>query len=74
MLFTLYQNNDEYFMFNSLTRQYWSLTKGQTRLKNRYRQLIKIIFSKFNLIFDDMYNDLALNFILDFPHPVLFVN
>lgn len=71
---TLYQKNDEYFMFNPLARQYWSLVEGQTRLKNRYRQLIEIVFPEFNLIFDDMYSDLALNFIHDFPHPALFVN
>lgn len=71
---TLYQKNDEYFMFNALARQYWSLIEGQTRLKNRYRQLIEIIFPEFNLIFDDMYSDLALNFIHDFPHPSLFSN
>ncbi len=67
---TLYQKNDEYFMFNPLARQYWSLIEGQTRLKNRYRQLIEIVFPEFNLIFDDMYSDLTLNFIHDFPHPV----
>ena len=71
---SLYQKNDEYFMFNPLARQYWSLVEGQTRLKNRYRQLIEIVFPEFNLIFDDMYSDLALNFIHDFPHPALFVN
>lgn len=71
---TLYQKNDDYFMFNPLARQYWSLVEGQTRLKNRYKQLIEIVFPEFNLIFDDMYSDLALNFIHDFPHPALFIN
>ena len=71
---TLYQKNDEYFIFNPLARQYWSLVEGQTRLKNRYRQLIEIVFPEFNLLFDDLYSDLALNFIHDFPHPVLFIN
>ena len=71
---TLYQKNDEYFMYNPLARQYWSLIEGQTRLKNRYRQLIEIVFPEFNLIFDDLYSDLALNFIHDFPHPALFIN
>ena len=70
----LYQKQDEYFMFNPLARQYWSLIEGQTRLKNRYKQLIEIVFPEFNLLFDDLYSDLALNFIHDFPHPVLFVN
>ena len=70
----LYQKKDEYFMFNPLARQYWSLIEGQTRLKNRYRQLIEIVFPEFNLIFDDLYSDLALNFIHDFPHPILFVD
>ena len=64
----------EYFMYNPLAHQYWSLVEGQTRLKNRYKQLIEIIFPEFNLIFNDLYDDLALNFIHDFPHPVLFVN
>ena len=69
-----YYKNDEYFMYNPLARQYWSLVEGQTRLKNRYKQLIEIVFPEFNLIFNDLYDDLALNFIHDFPHPVLFVN
>ena len=67
-----YYKNDEYFMYNPLARQYWSLIEGQTRLKNRYKQLIEIVFPEFNLIFDDLYSDLALNFIHDFPHPCLF--
>ena len=70
----LYQKQDEYFMFNPLARQYWSLVEGQTRLKNRYKQLIEIVFHEFNLLFNDLYSELALNFIHDFPHPVLFVN
>ncbi|MBQ8891263.1 MAG: IS110 family transposase [Bacilli bacterium] len=70
----LYQKNDQYFMFNPLARQYWSLIEGQTRLKNRYKQLIEIVFPEFNLIFNDLYSDLALSFIHDFPHPALFVN
>ena len=70
----LYQKQDEYFMFNPLARQYWSLVEGQTSLKNRYKQLIEIVFPEFNLLFNDLYSDLALNFIHDFPHPVLFVN
>lgn len=70
----LYQKQDEYFMFNPLARQYWSLIEGQTRLKNRYRQLIEIVFPEFNFVFNDLYSDLALNFIHDFPHPVLFTN
>src|SRR5574344_673617 len=71
---TLYQKDDEYFMYNPLARQYWSLVEGQTRLKNRYKQLIEIVFPEFNQIFDDLYSDLALNFIHDFPHPDLFIN
>ena len=63
----LYQKQDEYFMFNPLARQYWSLVEGQTRLKNRYKQLIEIVFPEFNLLFNDLYSDLALNFIHDFP-------
>jgi transposase len=69
-----YYKNDEYFMYNPLVRQYWSLVEGQTRLKNRYRQLIDIVFPEFSLIFNDLYSDLTLNFIHDFPHPSLFVN
>lgn len=69
-----YYKNDEYFMYNPLARQYWSLFEGQTRLKNRYKQLIEIVFPEFNLVFNDLYDDLDLNFIHDFPHPILFVN
>jgi hypothetical protein len=71
---TLYQKNDEYLLYNPLARQYWSLIEGQIRLKNRYKQLIEIVFPEFNLLFDDLYDDLALNFIHDFPHPELFIN
>ena len=70
----LYQKNDQYFNYNPIARQYWSLIEGQTRLKNRYKQLIEVVFPEFNLLFNDLYNDLALNFIHDFPHPDLFVN
>lgn len=70
----LYQKNDEYLIYGPLTRQYWSLIEGQTRLKNRYKQLIEVVFPEFNLIFNDLYSDLALNFIHDFPHPELFIN
>lgn len=66
--------NDEYFIYNPLARQYWSLVEGQTRLKNRYKQLIDTVFPEFSLIFNDLYDDLALNFIHDFPHPILFTN
>ena len=69
-----YQKQDEYFLYNPLAHQYWSLVEGQTRLKNRYKQLIEIVFPEFNLIFFDLYDDLALNFIHDFPHPCLFAN
>src|SRR5699024_3715785 len=69
-----YNKNDEYFMYNPLARQYWSLIEGQTRLKNRYKQLVEIVFPEFNLIFDDLYSDLALNFIHDFLHPSLFIH
>ena len=54
---SFYYKNDEYFMYNPPARQYWSLIEGQTRLKNRYKQLIEIIFPEFNLIFDDLYNE-----------------
>ena len=69
-----YYKNDEYFMYNPIARQYWSFVEGQTRLKNRYRQLIDIVFPEFNLVFNDLYSNLTLNFIHDFPHPSLFVN
>jgi transposase len=71
---TLYQKNDEYLVYNPLARQYWSLIEGQVRLKNRYKQLIEVVFPEFNQLFDDLYSDLALNFIHDFPHPDLFIN
>jgi transposase len=66
--------NDDYLKFNPLSRQYFSLTEALVRYKNRYKQLIQIIFPEFELIFQDLYSDLALNFIHDFPHPDLFVN
>lgn len=69
-----YHKYDKYFIYNPLARQYWSLLEGQTRLKNRYKQLIEVVFPEFTLIFNDLYSDLALNFIHDFPHPELFIN
>lgn len=69
---TFHYKNDFYLNHNPLARQYFSLVEGQTRLKNRYKQLIEIVFPEFNQIFDDLYSDLALNFIHDFPHPELF--
>jgi transposase len=45
-----YYKNDEYFIYNPLARQYRSLIEGQTRLKNRYKQLIEIVFPEFSLI------------------------
>src|SRR5574344_1341249 len=71
---TLYQKNDEYLLYEPLTRQYWSLIEGQTRLKNRYKQLIEVVFPEFSLIFNDLYDNLGLNVIHDFPHPELFIN
>ena len=70
----LYQKEDEYFKCNPIVRQYWSLLEGQTRLKNRYRQLIEIIFPEYIDIFPDLYSDIALKFIHEFPHPSLFLN
>ena len=70
---TLYQKNDEYFMFNPLARQYWSLIEGQTRLKNRYRQLIEIVFPEFNILINNLYSDIDFIFIHDFSHLALFV-
>ena len=69
-----YNKNDEYFMYNPLARESWPLIVGQARLKNIYKQLVEIVFPEFNLIFDDLYSDLALNFIHDFPHPSLFIH
>ena len=71
---SFYRKNDEYFIYNPIARQYWSLVEGQTRLKNRYRQLIDIIFPEFALIFNDLYSNQALNFIHNFPHPIYFLN
>ena len=71
---SFYRKNDEYFIYNPIARQYWSLIEGQTRLKNRYRQLIDIIFPVYALIFNDLYCEQALNFIHDFPHPIYYAN
>lgn len=71
---SFYRKNDEYFIYNPIARQYWSLIEGQTRLKNRYRQLIDIIFPEYALIFNDLYCEQALNFIHDFPHPIYYTN
>jgi len=71
---SFHHKNDEYFKYNPLARQYWSLTEGQVRLKNRYKQLIDVIFPEYSLLFDDLYSNLALDFIHDFPHPELFIH
>ena len=44
-----YYKNDEYFIYNPLASQYWSLIEGQIRLKNRYKQLIEIVFLNLTL-------------------------
>jgi transposase len=65
---------DEYFKYNPISRQYHSLVEGLVRYKNRYRQLIDIVFPEFQEVFNDLYSNLALSFIHDFPHPELFYN
>ena len=55
-----YYKNDEYFMYNPLARQYWSLVEGQTRLKNRYKQLIEIIFPEFKPFFNNRFSTTSL--------------
>lgn len=50
---SFHHKNDEYFKYNPLARQYLSLTEGQVRLKNRYKQLIDVIFPEYSLLFDD---------------------
>lgn len=71
---SFYYKNDEYFMYNPIARQYWSLTEGLTRLKNRYKQLIDIIFPEYALIFNNLYDKQALSFIHNFPHPIYYLN
>ena len=68
-----YYKNDEYFMYNPLARQYWSLLEGQTRLKNRYRQLIEIVFPEFTLIFDDLYERFSFKFYTRFSSSFVYL-
>jgi len=69
-----FEKVDEYITLNPLSRQYFSLDEGLVRLKNRYKQLIQVVFPEFEEVFEDeeIYNDIALNFIHDFPHPEYF--
>jgi Transposase and inactivated derivatives len=64
--------NDSYFCFNPIARQYFSILESLVKYKNRYRQLIDIVFPEFQEIFTNLYSDMALAFIHDFPHPELF--
>ena len=64
--------NDDYFKFNPISRQYYSLVESIVRYKNRYKQLIDIVFPEFHQIFSNLYSDMALKFIHEFPHPELF--
>lgn len=64
--------NDDYFKYNPISRQYYSLVESIVRYKNRYRQLIDIVFPEFHQIFPNLYSTVALDFIHEFPHPELF--
>lgn len=69
-----YDKVDEYLLLNPLSRQYFSLDEGLVRLKNRFKQQIQVVFPEFEKIFgrEHLYDDLALNFIHDNPHPKYF--
>ena len=45
---------------------------SKKRIYDNYLTLMDLLSN--DLIFDDLYSDLALNFIHDFPHPILFVD
>ena len=69
---TIRFKNDQYFQFNLLARQYHSLVESIVRYKNRYRQLIDVVFPEFATIFSNLYDPVALQFIKNYPHPALF--
>ena len=62
--------NDLYNNLNLLSRQYNNLTENIVRIKNRYIQLVNLVFPEMSLLFKDkeLYGKTALYLLKEFPH------
>lgn len=62
--------NDLYSNLNLLSRQYNNLVENMVRIKNRYIQLVDLVFPEMSLIFKnkELYGKTALYFLKAFPH------
>jgi len=62
--------DDLYNNLNLLSRQYNNLTENIVRLKNRYIQLVNLVFPEMSLLFKgkDLYGKTALFLLKEFPH------
>lgn len=62
--------NDFYNNLNLLSRQYNNLTENIVRIKNRYIQLVDLVFPEMSLLFKgkDLYSKTALSLLKEFPH------
>ncbi len=68
--------DDIYLNMNALSRQYHVLDELCVNLKNRYKNLVYLCFSEYELIFKKktIYSDLALSFIEKYPHADIISN
>lgn len=62
--------NDLYNNLNSLSRQYNNLTENIVRIKNRYIQLVDLVFPEMSLLFKgkELYGKTALYLLKEFSH------
>lgn len=62
--------NDFYSDLNLLSRQYNSLTENTVRIKNRYIQLVNLVFPEMSLVFKgkELYEKKALYLLKEFSH------
>jgi transposase len=65
-----------YIELQHISRQISSLTESIVRYKNRFRQLIEMVFPEYEKIFkkDALFSETALNFIIIYPHADLITN
>jgi transposase len=65
-----------YVELQHISRQIHNLNEFLVRFKNRFRQLIEMVFPEYEQLFkkDALFSETALNFIIQFPHADLIVN
>ncbi len=65
-----------YIELQHISRQISSLNESVVRYKNRFRQLVEMVFPEYEEIFkkDALFSETALNFIIIYPHADLIAN